>query len=260
MKYRIILYTLCFNESDTVEYAVDYWNRLGVDKAIIFDNESTDNTVDKLSQYDWIEVRNFHTDGMTDDLHAIIKNNCWKEQKGRENTWCLICDFDEWLYSPDINSLIDKMEKEDCSVLGTKWYAICNDSTPPREEGKLLHQQSNKFYLQDVNRNYPELGKFMLINPNKIDDMGWSVGNHICNPKGDFKIYVADINEAVAIHLNKGFSEQYFVDKRKRMAKRLSELNKMKGYCFEYNYPEDMSRKEYRDYQKDSVNLNDLLK
>lgn len=260
MKHKIVLYTLAYNESDIVEYAVDYWKKLGVDKVICYNNESTDDTVNKLSKYDWIEIRNFHSDGMTDDLHAIIKNNCWKEQKGKENTYCVICDFDEWLYSPDINAVIDKMEENNCSVLGTKWFAICNDSTPQYEEGKLLHEQSDKFYLQDVNRNYPELGKFMLINPNKIDDMGWSVGNHICNPKGNFAIYVADINEAVAIHLNKGLSLQYFLDKRKKMAARLSDLNKMKGYCFEYGYPEEKSIEEYKSYQDKSINLNLFLK
>lgn len=260
MKHRVVLYTLAYNESDIVEYAVDYWKRLGVEKAIVFDNESTDDTVDKLSKYDWIEIRSFHTDGMTDDLHAIIKNNCWKEQKGKKDTWCICCDFDEWLYSPNIDAVIDKMEDNDCSILGTKWYAICNDSTPPYEEGKLLHQQSDKFYLQDVNRNYPELGKFMLINQNKIDDMHWSVGNHICSPTGEIKIYIADINEAVAIHLNKGLSLEYFINKRKKMAARLSALNKMKGYCYEYNFPEKKSVEEYKSYQEKSININSLLK
>ena len=259
-KYKIILYTLSYNESDIVEYSIDYWKRLGVDKAIVYDNYSKDDTVEKLKKYDWIEIRNFKTDGMTDDLHAIIKNNCWKECRGKKDTWVIVCDFDEWLYAPDIDSVIDKMEKEKCSVLGTRWYAICNDSTPPYEEGKLLHQQSDKFYLQDVNRNYPDLGKFMLINPTMINDMGWSVGNHICNPKGDFKLYIAPNNEAVAIHLNKGLSEDYFVEKRKKMAARLSTLNRQKGYCFEYNFPEKQSREEYRENQKNSVNLNDFLK
>lgn len=258
MKHKIILYTLAYNESDIVEYAVDYWEKLGVDKAIIYNNDSTDDTVEKLSKYDWIEIREFKSDGMMDDIHAVIKNNCWKEQRGKD-VWCVICDFDEWLYSPDIDSVIDKMEENGCSVLGTKWYAICNDSTPPYEKGKLLHQQSNKFYQQDVNRNYPELGKFMLINPNKIDDMGWSVGNHICRPKGDFKLYVADVKEAVAIHLNKGLSLQYFLDKRKKMSKRLSALSRSKGYCFEYDYPEEKSIQEYKDNQSKSFDLNDLF-
>lgn len=258
MKHRIILYTLAFNESDIVDYSIDYWKTLGVEKVICYNNYSTDDTVEKLRRFGNIEIRNFQTDGMTDDIHAIIKNNCWKEQKGKD-VWCLICDFDEWLFSPDIDSLIDRMEENDCSVLGTKWYAICNDSTPPYEEGKLLHQQSNKFYIQDVNRNYPQLGKFMLINPNKIDDMGWSVGNHICNPTGEFKLYVADVNDAVAIHLNKGFSLQYFLDKRKKMAERLSTLNKAKGYCYEYNYPEAKSREEYRGYQAVSFDINKLI-
>lgn len=259
MKHKIVLYTLAYNESDIVDYSIDYYQALGVDKLVVFNNESTDDTVDKLKRFGNVEIRNFQTDGMTDDLHAIIKNNCWKEQKGKKDTWAIVCDFDEWLYSPDINAVIDKMEENNCSVLGTKWFAICNDSTPPYEEGKLLHEQSDKFYLQDVNRNYPELGKFMLIDPNKIDDMGWSVGNHICNPKGNFAIYVADIKEAVAIHLNKGLSLQYFLDKRKKMAARLSDLNKMKGYCFEYNYPEEKSREEYKNYQKNAINLNFLL-
>lgn len=258
-KYKIVLYTLAYNESDIVDYAIDYWNALGVDKVICYNNYSTDDTVEKLKRFGNIEIRNFKTDGMTDDLHAIIKNNCWKEQKGKKDTWVLVCDFDEWLYAPNIDSVIDKMEKENCSVLGTMWYAICNDSTPPYEKGKLLHEQSTKFYLQDVNRNYHDLGKFMLINPNMIDDMGWSVGNHIINPTGDFKLYVAPTYEAVAIHLNKGLSEDYFVEKRKRMAKRLSSLNRMKGYCFEYNFPEKQSREEYRENQKNSINLNEIL-
>lgn len=257
MKNKIILYTLAYNESDIVEYFIDYCLKLGVEKAVVYNNESTDDTVEKLSKYPWIEVRNFHTDGMTDDIHAIIKNNCWKEQKGNKDTWCIICDFDEWLYSPNIDLVIDKMNKNGCSVLGTKWYGICNDSTPPYEQGKLLHQQSTKFYLQDVNRNFPELGKFMLINPNMIDDMGWSVGNHICNPIGTFKLYIAEPNECFAIHLNKGLSEDYFVTKRKKMAERLSILNKMKGYCYEYSFPEEKSRQEYREYQKNSFDIND---
>lgn len=258
MKHRIILYTLAYNESDIVEYAVDYWKDLGVEKVICYDNESIDDTVEKLSKYDWIEVRSFHTDGMTDDIQAFIKNTSWKEQKGND-VYVIVCDFDEWLYAKDIDSTIDKMENASCTVLGTKWYAICNDNTPPYKEGKLLHEQSTKFYLQDVNRNYPQLGKFMLINPNRIDDMGWSVGNHICNPKGDFKILIVPQDEAVAIHLNKGFSEDYFVNKRKIMAKRLSQLNKMKGYCYEYNYPEEKSREEYRENQSQAINLNELL-
>ena len=115
MKHKIIVYTLAYNEEDLVERTVDYWKTLGVEKAVVYNNESTDSTVEKLSKYDWIEIRNFHTDGMTDDIQAIIKNTCWKEQKGNKDTWCIVCDFDEWLYVRDIDSLISKMEENNCS-------------------------------------------------------------------------------------------------------------------------------------------------
>lgn len=261
MKHQIILCTLAYNEEDIVDYAVDYWKNLGVTKSIVYNNYSTDSTVEKLKAYgDWIEIRNFKTEGQNDVVQAQIKNGIINEFKGKD-VWLLVCDFDEWLYSKDIDSLIDKMEEGGYTCLGTQWYAICNDSTPPYQNGVLLHQQSSKLYKQYINHmpQYRHLGKFMLINPNKIEAMNWSVGNHICHPTGDFKLYIADINEAVAIHLNKGLSEDYFVNKRKRMGEHLSMTNRLYGMCVEYNIGEKQCREEYRKYQAESININQIL-
>lgn len=260
MKHKIVLCTLTYNEEDTVEYAVDYWKNLGITKAIVYDNFSTDSTVEKLKSYgDWIEIRYFKTDGMSDIHQAQIKNGIINEFLGKD-VWLLVCDFDEWLYSKDIDGLIDNMEEGGYSVLGTQWYAICNDSTPPKQNGVLLHKQSTKFYKQYINHmpQFKDLGKFMLINPRKILTMNWSVGNHLCNPIGDFKLYIASPDEAVAIHLNKGLSEQYFVDKRKRMGERLSQLNKRYGMGVEYLKSEEATREEYRQYQANSIDISNL--
>ena len=51
MKHKIVLYTLAYNESDIVDYAIDYWNALGVDKVICYNNYSTDDTVEKLKRF-----------------------------------------------------------------------------------------------------------------------------------------------------------------------------------------------------------------
>ena len=77
--------TLCFNESNMVKYVMPYWERIGIDKLIVYDNMSTDNTVELLSKYPFVEVRTFDTGGKFDDAtNSRLKN----ENIARESTYC----------------------------------------------------------------------------------------------------------------------------------------------------------------------------
>ena len=42
------------------------------------------------------------------------------------------------------------------------------------------------------------------------------------------------------------------------MGKNLSENNIKCGMCYEYNYPEEKSREEYREYQKNSIDISNF--
>jgi hypothetical protein len=55
--------TLTYNESKMIPYIMPYYERLGFDKLVIYDNESTDNTVDLLKKYPFVEIRTFKTEG-----------------------------------------------------------------------------------------------------------------------------------------------------------------------------------------------------
>lgn len=253
MNMKIDLYTLCYNEMDILPFVIDYWKRF-VSKAYVFDNGSTDGSIEYLKQYDWIEVIPFKTEGQNDYVQALIKNNCWKSFKA---DFVCVCDMDELIYSEDLEKELQYMKDNCYNVLGCKWYALCNDTKPPYTEGKLLHELCDKFYMQDINRTHPHLGKFMIFDPNRISDMGYSVGCHIANPKPLFKLYVSD--KVYAIHINKGFGVDYFCAKRKRMNDNLSKENKQGGLCFEYGFGYEKNKEEYLNYQKNSVNLNDII-
>lgn len=41
-KYKIIVYTLCWNEIDILPFVIDYWKAMGISKAVVYDNESDD--------------------------------------------------------------------------------------------------------------------------------------------------------------------------------------------------------------------------
>ena len=256
------LYTLCWNEEDIIPYVLQYWERIRSEvelHVVVFDNGSTDKSLGLLSPYGWIEVRHFDTDGMNDIVQKSIKNSCWKESKGKCD-FVIVCDMDEVLYSNCFKEVLDEMKVSGCNIMGTKWYAFCGDKMPVYSPDVLLHEQVKYGYTQYVNhtQQWGGLGKFMLFDPNLVDDMNWSVGNHVSHPVPSADVFYTD--KVVAFHINKGFSEDYFVQRRQYMYKRLSETNKKGGLCYEYGYSEEQMRNEYRGYQKRSIDISFLLK
>ena len=250
---NIDLYTLCWNEMDILPFVIDYWKRF-VRKAYVYDNGSTDGSVEYLKQFDWIEVRSFKTNGMNDFVHKDIKNKCWKNT---DADFVCVCDMDELIFSDELKSELQYMKDNDYNVLGNKWYCLCNDYKPEYENGKLLHELCNKFFIQDINNNYHSLGKFLIFDPHKIDTMNYSVGCHNVDPKPKMKLYIS--NKIYTIHIDKGFGEDYFVNRRKLMNNRLSKENKENFLCVQYGYDEITHREEYREHQHNAVNLNYII-
>ena len=252
---KLDLFTLMYNESDIIPYIVDYWKKIRetIDLHVtVFDNLSTDDSVKMLSGYDWITIRYFISDGQNDVIHQKIKNDCWRDSKA---DFVIICDFDE-IFWGDLLGELEYMKENGYNVMGCKWYAFCGENVPVYTEGKYLHELVKKGYKQYINHtpNYGHLGKFLLFDPNLVNDIQWSVGQHILySVKPAFNLYVSD--KVVNFHVNKGLSEDYFVNKRKKMGKRLSDTNKKYGMAVEYLYPEEKTRKEYREYVKNSVDI-----
>ena len=257
--YKVNWYTLCWNENDIVKYVIDYWKAIKnqVDlKVIVYDNGSDDGCLNELSKYDWIEIRVFHTSGLDDYQQADIKNNCWKESKNKVD-YVIISDFDEILWG-NLQLTLDNMKNNDCNILCTKWYAFCGDFVPTYTKNKYLHQLIKRGYKQSINwdDNYKEYGKFMLIDPNKIDDMNWWPGNHFCNPKPIKCVYL-DKN-IIAFHINKGFSKEYYYIRNKILYKRQSKSNLENNMGIHLGYSKEKMFEEYENHIKESIDISNL--
>ena len=260
-KFKIIHYVLCWNEMEILPFVVEYWKRYAT-KVVVYDNGSTDGSVEFLKQYDWIEVRSFDTNGKKDnDTQALIKNTCWKESR-EEYDFVIVSDLDECLYFANNCSVLDDMMQGGYDILGTPWYALCEDYKPKYEEGKLLHEQCSKFYKEKSNhvKRYEHLGKFILFNPKFINDMNWSVGSHIANPAPSFKLFEANESQCFVIHINSGFGVDYKYARNKLQGAKLSEKNKKRGYSKQYLYDKNRVEMEYKQNQEISININDMKK
>ena len=261
---KIHLYTLCYNEMPILPFVIDYWIRLGVTKAVVYDNYSTDGSDTYLANYDWIEVRKFQTDGLNDVIHQHIKNQCWKESKNDADI-VIVCDIDECLWSKlPISIYLEDMKKQRCNVLCNPWYALCGDKSLDEirkeyREGVYLHQIVGKGYKQYINhtQGFADYGKFILINPNEVEEINWSVGQHILfGITPQLKLYKTD--DIITFHINKGLNEDFFTERRLTIGKRISNTNKKYGMGIEYLKQEQDIRQEYKDNQAKAIDISKL--
>ena len=102
--FNIIWYVLCWNEMPILPFMIDYWKMIAK-KVIVIDNNSTDGTLDYLRAFDWIEVKPYPintNNTLNDDIHVRIKNDCWKEQKGKNVDFVIVSDLDEIIWSKNL--------------------------------------------------------------------------------------------------------------------------------------------------------------
>lgn len=96
-------YTTTYNVEYLIPYVMPYVERLGYDKFIVYDNGSTDKTIELLKQYPFVEIRHFDTNGAFSDkricdLHAEAVIECGALDDGSREVWMTWTDFDEVFY------------------------------------------------------------------------------------------------------------------------------------------------------------------
>ena len=253
-KYKVCNIVLCKNEEDVIPFCIDYWKRIA-NKVVVYDNGSTDSSIELLSQYDWIDVRHFDSEGHNDVIQKSIKEHAYLEFKDSYDI-IIISDMDELFYFQDFEKEIDKMIQGNYNCMLLPLYSLCEDGKPQYKEDKLLHQLCHKYYKQRMNhtRGLEAYTKFSIFNTKITDVVAMSVGQHYVQTAPTMNVMVAD--NAFGIHIDKGFGEDYYVAKRRKMGENLSETNKRGRMGIEYLKSEEDSRKEYRDNQAKSFDIN----
>ena len=98
------LYTVCWNEVDMLGFFFRHYDSW-VDRYFVYDDGSTDGSLDLLARHPRVEVRRFeHTDPDSFVLsHQAFHNTVWKESRGQAD-WVVITALDEHLSREDVHS------------------------------------------------------------------------------------------------------------------------------------------------------------
>ena len=180
--------TLCFNESNMIKYVMPYWDRIKPDKLIVYDNMSTDNTVELLKQYPYVEVRTFDTGGkFCDKTNSKIKTETCAELKKAGYDWIYSGDFDEVIYSfnPDFRAELKKIEDLGGNVFVRDLVHPFSPEPYEFDETKLIHEQLTHFLTWHDYTNKWGGSKTILHKGDGIAKIRYADGQHSCSLKSN---------------------------------------------------------------------------
>ena len=196
---------------------------------IVYDNKSTDNTVN-IAVKNGCEIRRYESNNsLNDGIHMQIKNTCWKDAN---TDWVLVCDLDELL---DINEAQLKQEE----LLG---------NTKIKSEGWTMVNMEDNLDIHNIKYGVREsqYDKDLLFNKQYIQEINYGAGGHHCNSIGHIQ-YSAPYK----LYHYKYINVDIEVTKSKATAQRLSQENRKNGwglYCLR-------TEKEVRDFYKEFQNM-----
>lgn len=230
---NISVYLLCYNEEFLIKDTILHYRNLFPNcNIIIYDNESTDNSV-KIAKENNCKVINYNSgDRIDDSKYLQIKNNCWK---GDENDWVVVADMDEWLFiTPE--QLLEE-QNNGTTILLTEWYDVfLNDDYTNIQTDSTIGTLCGK--------------KDICFNKKKITEINYETGAHNCKPDG-----IAKYSEKKYLvkHMNH-LTKDYYVKKIKARWERNKE-NSKKGWGTHYISDEEKIKKDYDNEKEKSVKI-----
>tara|TARA_R110002020_G_scaffold474816_1_gene707610 strand:- start:56614 stop:57924 length:1311 start_codon:yes stop_codon:yes gene_type:complete len=246
---KIKVYAICWNEQIIAPHFLKHYKKI-TDDITIYDNNSTDKTCEILAGLD---IRKYDTgEKIRDDVYREIKENAWRECKDLGGyDWVIICDMDEFIYCEDLKGALDKAHKQGYSLIKPTGYCMIGEERLIPNPTDTLY---NKITKGCIDNNY---SKICIINPNKVEEMNYSIGCHRATPK--FEGRLLETNFIKLLHFN-FLSLQYAIDRYAIYKDRLSDINIQQNWATHYTYKADKIREEYNMFKSKSINVLELDK
>jgi hypothetical protein len=175
-KLDINIFLLCYNESALLPHTINHYKTyLPSCKITIYDNESTDNSVE-IANTLGCNVISWNSNNIIDDFkYKDIKNNCWKNV---EHGWIIVADMDEFLCVTE-DDLINEINLKS-TILTVKGINMIGESKTLDLSDINLQMITSYFDADSENKK-------LCFFRNYINDMNYGLGAHGCVPTGVVK-------------------------------------------------------------------------
>lgn len=226
---KIHYFALCWNEERILPHTLEYYSKF-CDRITIFDNESTDRSVEIIKSYGGNVETYSSNNEIRDDIYLDIKNNCWKDSIG-EADWVIVGDIDELLFHPNLIKKLSELKEEGYTIIKPHGFDMVTETFPKN--------------LLDIRYGMPDndhLGKCICFNPNAIEEINYKPGCHKLKPKGRVKYYKK--SDMKLFHY-KYLGLEYLFYKMELYKQRLSAVNLENKWGKHYLFDEDKHEADY---------------
>lgn len=237
-------YAVCWNEEKMLPFMFDNYGQY-VDRFIIYDNYSTDKSETIINSHSNVSIIKFQTDGFNDNVHNDIKNNCWKQSRGKAD-FVIVCDTDEFLYHTNIHQAIKQLKDGHFSIVKPYGYNMYSTDYPAHDSHQLLTDQVKRGI------RVPMFDKCILFDPHAIVEINYKPGAHECYPWGRVKKYR---NEDIKLLHYKNIGLEQLLERNRVYVSRLSKENKEKGYGAEYLKKEQLITQEFKENEQKAIEI-----
>lgn len=158
-----------------IPYFFRHYNGLA-DRFFIFDNGSTDGSLELLAGDERVSVTHWDVQGDSFVIEAArLANRCWKQSRGQAD-WVLTAEVDEHLHHPDLPAYLDSCARRGITAIEAIGYDMIADRFPTEDRPlwQLVTGGVRSFGMD----------KLAIFDPAAIRETNYEAGRHKALPTG----------------------------------------------------------------------------
>lgn len=240
------LYTISWNEAEMLPFFFRHFDPW-VDRYFIFDDGSTDGTLEILRDHPRVDLRRFertHADSFVAS-HQKMQNRAWKESK-KEADWVVVTAIDEHLHVPGVpmRDYLERCRRKGVTLLHAMGFQMLSEEFP--DDGELLCE------TRTIGAPYARMSKLSIFDPKSIKNTGFEAGRHFAYPKGVLKLPRRD--DLLLLHYkNLGFERVF--QRHRTLKSGLGPTDTAQRWAKKYDWSREQLRKDWDLFASAAVDI-----
>jgi glycosyltransferase involved in cell wall biosynthesis len=239
-------YAITWNEARVLGFFFRHYDAV-VDRYVIFDDGSTDGTLEMLRAHPKVELRRFERrdpDSLVLSMLAVY-NEVWKESRGRAD-WVFVTNIDEHLYHPRLADYLADCRRDGVTAIPALGYQMVSETFPP----------ASATLCETVRQGaaFDSMSKLQIFNPDAIREINYAPGRHTARPRG--RIRWPERDEVLNLHY-KFLERDYVRQRHAALGRGLGKTDLRERFAVKYLWDSDKLDRSWNAFARRAVDVGD---